>query len=283
MNTTIPDHPDTELATILDRLSAAQHRRTEWITAQIDALPASKPCPAHPAITATLDTTATRQRLSEDGTTAAALYTCPQCIQDARAHRFLHQQTTAGIPRDVQHATLANFDLNRPPLPGGRSPHTPREFLEAAHAVLTRAARNLILGGTPGIGKGHLAAAIANQRLREGYGVKWDRLHNVFIAYHSAYAHDRTAAVIRHYVSAHLLILDEVGLQPLPADGEAILWEIIDGRHQKQRQTILLTNLDGPGFQRTVGNRITDRLREGKRHALYGTWQSSRGIDNASA
>ncbi len=255
----------------IDRLLATIQSRGQRNLARLEATPKIQHCPTcgHNAL---LDE---KSLWEDDGSDKEPVYVCPPCTQAEKAKRFAAKLRANGIPADVHTATLDNFDTNRPRV--NREFHSPAEFLAKARDFEAGRVRNLILSGTPGIGKGHLAAALAIAALRAGKRIEWHETAQLFRDFHRAYATDSTGAVIAPLVRCDLLVLDEVALRALPADGEEILFAILDPRHKAKRQTVLLSNKPGPEIRAWFGERIMDRLLSGRLGYLFGEWESMRG------
>jgi DNA replication protein DnaC len=84
--------------------------------------------------------------------------------------------------------------------------------------------------------------------------------------------------VMDYYSNVGLLVLDEIGLRDnLPSDGEEILFDIIEGRKNAKRQTVLLGNKSAEETRAWLGERIRDRLISGGLKFCFGSWQSMRG------
>src|SRR5690606_255974 len=122
--------------------------------------------------------------------------------------------------------------------------------------------------------KGHLAAAIAMQRMRDGESVAWVECSRLFGEWHTAYSHNSTDFVRDRYAKPDLLVLDEICLRDLPQDGEEILFAILDRRQKSALPTLLLGNQPAEGAKEWLGGRIVDRLRSGKVAFCYGEWES---------
>jgi DNA replication protein DnaC len=202
-------------------------------------------------------------------------YVCPPCQVKRDDQRRQQRLTRLGIPADVHKATLANFQLDRPNVKPGTD--APQKFLELCRRFQSCQIRNLILSGTVGIGKGHLAAALAIEAHDAGHSIAWHEISALYRAFHRAYESNDTEKIIAPLQSASLLVLDEIALRPQPADGEEILFSIIDARHKARRQTILLSNLPAPEIRSWLGERVTDRLRSGVLGFCFGQWDSMRG------
>ncbi|MDB6117404.1 MAG: putative replication protein DnaC [Verrucomicrobiaceae bacterium] len=258
----------------LDRLLARIAEQSGAFESHLNSLPSSQPCPRHPDQTAVL-------LIDPSWRQKRPVYGCPMCADEVRAKRRARRLHDAGLPADVRHATIENFQTDRPGIETAH--HTPSQFIEAARRFQAGDARNLILSGKPGIGKGHLAGALAIAALDAGRTVAWTDCASLFQAYHDAYRDNTTAAVVNRHAQAALLVLDELGLRDLPADGEEILFAILDRRHKDLLPTILLGNQPAEITKKWLGGRITDRLRSGGCILRYGEWESMRGKDGDGA
>lgn len=276
MKRTPEPKPDITAATeaIHSLLSKIEARHQEFLKT-LAAAPRERPCGHHPEVAATLN----EQLTTESG---MITYFCPACHREAELEQFRQIQDACGVPLDVRHATFDNFDFTREKLVPESC--TPGEFLKAAVDFTAGKFRNLILAGTVGIGKGHLAAGLCNaaifQRRVKPLGdqsFRWIAAHVLFQRIHQAYEQEGPDALIDYYGRRTLLILDECGMAPMPKDGQRVLYDILDRRHKNQLPTLLLTNLNGATLRAWLGPPIVDRLRSGGLGYKWGSWASARG------
>jgi DNA replication protein DnaC len=82
--------------------------------------------------------------------------------------------------------------------------------------------------------------------------------------------------IIDYFIKLDLLILDEVGSQFGSDTEKLFVFDIIDGRYQDMKQTVLISNLDIDGIKEVIGERCVDRLREGGGSMIAFNWKSSR-------
>lgn len=142
-----------------------------------------------------------------------------------------------GIPR--------SFDL---PLDQPR----PTPALAAVQGFVTSEKQILLLAGEVGLGKSVAAAA--------GVEMAMGRFVSA-IEIAQANLYDGS---MRKFFSPPLLAVDEVGVEPLDQGGwaEAKLYDVINGRLQANKKTILVTNLPPADFlSRYPDKRLKDRLR----------------------
>jgi DNA replication protein DnaC len=259
----------------LDRLNETIRAKSEAFDRMLDACQQTRLCDLH----------GMPSMLNREASRAAAIpvWTCPACEREKLAKRHAKRIEAAGIPADVRHATLENFGINRPATKLSDGCVSPMKFLEAAKKFEAGEVRNVGFAGTPGIGKGHLAAALAISALARGQSVAWVECARLFSAYHRAYKTDETEAVIDRHATPKILVLDEICLRDLPADGEEILFGIIDRRHKSGLKTIFLGNAPAEAIRKWLGSRIVDRLRSGGVAFCYGEWESMRGTSNDGA
>jgi DNA replication protein DnaC len=268
-----------------DRLLASLEAHETRTKERLAAIPGTKPCPTC-GETAELDPKSLWSDRSGKRDVIIVptepRYHCPTCLREKAEQQQRDRYLAKGIPRDVLHATLDNFVIAANPK-NDTGYTSPAKFLSNAKAFESGELRNLILAGTAGLGKGHLAAAVAKLRIDAGKRVRWTTCARLFADYHLAYKSDATQDVIAPLVRADLLVLDEVCFRDLPSDGEEILFEVIDPRSQQGKQTLILGNKPAHETREWLGERILDRLRSGKLAFCYGSWTSMRGTENDGA
>lgn len=137
----------------------------------------------------------------------------------------------------------------------------------------------LVMCGKPGTGKTHLAAAIANHIIPLGYSVVFRSVLQAVRSVKETYSklsEITEAQALERLHHPQLLILDEVGVQ-FGSDAERmILFEIINGRYEMMRPTILISNLNEKEIGGYLGERILDRMCEGGGVVLAFDWESHR-------
>ena len=73
-----------------------------------------------------------------------------------------------------------------------------------------------------------------------------------------------------------LLILDEIGVQIGSEHEKLLLFDVLNGRYQQCRPTILISNLSGSDLEAYLGQRVMDRYRECGAVLAF-DWNSYRG------
>lgn len=138
----------------------------------------------------------------------------------------------------------------------------------------------LLLCGTPGTGKTHLAIGIAHQVMERGRSALFISVPRAIRSIKETYdkASTRTEAqAYRDLTDPDLLILDEAGIGFGSDYEKNVLLEIINGRYELSRPTIMTSNLAAAELKVAIGERSFDRLREGGSKLVAFVWESHRG------
>lgn len=184
----------------------------------------------------------------------------------------------AAIPPRFADRRLDNFN-----------PHAegPRNALKIAQDYadnfddVLKTGRSLILCGGVGAGKTHLAVGIAHQVITQNRVAVFSSVVGAIRTVKETYGSSSQlteAQAIENLTKPDLLILDEVGVQFGSATEKMILFEIINGRYEKLRPTIVISNLAKEAVTEYLGERVVDRLREGGGRMVIFDWQSYRRI-----
>jgi len=137
----------------------------------------------------------------------------------------------------------------------------------------------LILQGKPGTGKTHLACAIANQVVTNGYAARFTTVMQLVRAIRATWKRDSEQSedkVLGSIITYDLLIIDEIGVQYETESEKLILFDVLNGRYEEEKPTILLTNLVGAELNACIGERNVDRIQEGGGTTISFTWGSYR-------
>lgn len=134
--------------------------------------------------------------------------------------------------------TLEGFDFSFNPTINRQ------QVLELATCRYIRQKRNLLLCGPTGVGKTHLAQALAHEACRKGYVVLFTNTYRMLQQINGGRADGTYDKRLQSYLRPDLLILDDFGLKPLHPPAPEDLYDVINGRYE--RASILLTSNRSP-------------------------------------
>ena len=151
---------------------------------------------------------------------------------------------------------------------------SPRENMKRIVAVCEGYARqfpdhplkNLLFSGDTGLGKTFLSGCIAREVSGRGYSVVYDTAISLFAAFEARrfsrdageerQARDDT----RRYLGCDLLILDDLGSEFTGPLAQASLYEVVNGRLQAGRHTVISTNLSLEQIAQRYSPQLTSRI-----------------------
>ncbi len=122
-----------------------------------------------------------------------------------------------------------------------------------------------LLIGPTGLGKTHLSTAVAVELIKKGYDVVYESTQQIMTDYEtvrfsSNYASDREMPDLTRYTDADLLIMDDLGTEMTTQYTISCLYNIINGRINRNLSTIISTNLPQKDLRERYSDRITSRL-----------------------
>ena len=144
---------------------------------------------------------------------------------------------------------------------------------------------SIIITGGVGTGKTMLASAMLN-RLGSRKSYRIVKLIDLIRSLKETWSRDAQATereVIQFYSNLDLLVIDEIGMQFGSDTEKMFLFDIIDGRYEAMKPTVIISNLPIMGTREKpacifdiIGERALDRLRDGGGQMLAFDWSSAR-------
>jgi DNA replication protein DnaC len=158
-----------------------------------------------------------------------------------RGQRLLERRTKQAQFRDSQKTLAFNKKMNRSLV-----------FDLAAGAFIARHEDALFLG-PPGTGKSHLAQAIGQAAIQQGYRVLYRETHALLDELAEATLDGTRKEHVEFLVTVPLLIVDDLGMRKLPLTAAEELLEIIMRRYERA-STMLTSNRPVEDWGKLLGD-----------------------------
>lgn len=197
-----------------------------------------------------------------DGTIFSTPCSCVERRQqEAKQRSFEEQLNAAGLRKKFRGRTFENFtvtDLNRPAWEAARA--YARNF-----ATHRQTGKSLFLVGDSGRGKTHLAAAVVQEVVRQGFRalfvVTLELLSDIRASYQTEGQTEEH--ILRPLKQVDLLVLDDLSAVDQFSEWEkGKLYEIINQRYEAEKPILVTSNKMVSWIKDRLGKKVVDRLLE---------------------
>ena len=126
-----------------------------------------------------------------------------------------------------------------------------------------RRGENLAVVGPSGTGKSHLLEALGHAAIDDGLTVAWFTIESLGQLVTRHRADDSVTKAIRRILKADLVVVDDIGLLPVPTEAAEALFRVIDAAYER-RSVAISSNIHPGGFDQilpaTIATAAVDRF-----------------------
>lgn len=123
--------------------------------------------------------------------------------------------------------------------------------------------KGLVFYGSTGLGKTFLSSAIAKELMDNGKIVVYARATKMFSMYEDyKFGRNSDRSAIDNIYNADLLIIDDLGTEPINNNNLSFLFDVVNERTAKNKKIIINTNLQISEITKMYSMRFTSRLYE---------------------
>lgn len=211
---------------------------------------------------------------------------CAQCLEDnsnkreqeendKAAHNHNNRRKNAGISIRNLGKTFDDYVCES----GTKQEIAKRKFMKLSESMKDGNGFNIIACGGVGTGKTLLSCALVDS-ICDNRRARIITLMDLVRELKETWKRDSEFSerdAIDYYTKLDLLVIDEIGVQFGSETERLFIFDIINGRYENVKPTVLLSNLSIEMVKEIVGERVIDRLRDDGGQLVVFDWDSARG------
>ena len=134
------------------------------------------------------------------------------------------------------------------------------ELRNFAEGFSSKTTDSWLLVGDTGLGKTHISTAIAKKVIERGFDVTYETMQSMMDDFTESHFRGGSAESVNKYYDADLLIIDDLGSELTNQFTVSVMYNLINQRANKNKPTVISTNLTQKELRERYADRITSRL-----------------------
>jgi DNA replication protein DnaC len=195
-----------------------------------------------------------------EGVDASTYGPCQCQTEEWKSEQRGRLRAFASLPDGYKAATFEDMSWSPPQLTGEQRKH----FVRCAewcrkYALSQTDEKWLLLAGSKGWGKTHLAACIVNKRVERNEPAKFTTFRELLDEIKGGFSDNTSQETVKFYKETEFLVLDDLGAENQTDYSEAELYNIINYRYSNRLPTVITTNVNPSKIDSRVSDRMQDK------------------------